>query len=692
MEKAFTAVVVSIAAFAASAATCSVWAPPGSAEGNYDGNADVTGSWGTYSTPASETTYLFNAPGSYTVGLADDFTAQRTIAVDNGADVTLDFSPYVWNLSSSRMIRIPFSADSDSESALTLASGTLTNIYCVYVGNKPNTPGGRLSIDGENSRMFVTDTFYVGYISTNSSATARITDGARLSTAKLVVGNGGVDRASLFVGGGAAVDVTGGGLTYVGGGSSSNTLCVVGKGTRVNVNGQLRAGTSPTSVGNLVVIADGAAWTNSSHNFIIGYQGSYNVGMITNGVNCKLQKVYVGGAKEAYGNYLLVSGSDTTVSATEVYSGMGGSRNRIRVDAGASVSATTLQLNRGTDSQASGSAESFGNVLEIDGQNTRFSVVNPPSFGYTNNEARVTVSGGACLDISASETYVYVGQGLDSCSNAVEVVSGGVVTNQSKLAIGNSAACSSNIVRVSGTDSLWRQTKLVKVGAHGSLNELIIEDGATWWQSGASLYVGYSAGSSSNTVTVTGRGSLLNITNQVFCVGYSGKGNKLVVSDGATCYAGGSSGAIISNESAVVVSNGRLLCQYKVLMMSSTLELSGANGFAHIPQLNLLGSDCTLRFVADRNGLPELYIRKPESGGQESNIKVVAASGGRIEIDATKCRVRGTFTLFDSANPMPEALRSNIVTKGPVSLEWSSDYKKLTATTTPNVGFVMLVR
>jgi hypothetical protein len=41
---------------------------------------------------------------------------------------------------------------------------------------------------------------------------------------------------------------------------------------------------------------------------------------------------------------------------------------------------------------------------------------------------------------------------------------------------------------------------------------------------------------------------------------------------------------------------------------------------------------------------------------------------------------------------MPEALRSNIVTAGPVSLEWSSDYKKLTATTTPNVGFVMLVR
>ena len=690
MEKAFTAVVVSLAVFAASAATCSVWAPPGSAEGNYDGNADVTGSWGTYSTPASETTYLFNAPGSYTVGLADDFTAQRTIAVDNGADVTLDFSPYVWNLSSSRMIRIPFSADSDSESALTLASGTLTNISSVSVGNKENAPGGRLTLEGANSRMFVTDNFYVGNVATG--AYARVTDGALLSTKSLTVGNSDSGNSTLLVDGGAAVDVTGGGLTYVGGGSSSNTLCVVGKGTRVNVNGQLRAGTSPTSVGNLVVIADGAAWTNSSHNFIIGYQGSYNVGMITNGVNCKLQKVYVGGAKEAYGNYLLVSGSDTTVSATEVYSGMGGNRNRIRVDAGASVSATTLQLNRGTDSQASGSAESFGNVLEIDGQNTRFSVVNPPSFGYTNNEARVTVSGGACLDIGASENYVYVGQGQGSCSNVVEVVSGGIVTNQSKLAIGNLASCSSNIVRVSGTGSLWRQTKLVKVGATGSGNDLRIEDGATWWQSGASLFVGYSAGSSSNTVTVTGRGSLLNITNQVFCVGYSGKGNKLVVSDGATCYAGGSSGAIISNESAVVVSNGRLLCQYKVLMMSSTLELSGAEGFAHIPQLNLLGSDCTLRFVADRNGLPELYIRKPESGGQESNIKVVAASGGRIEIDATKCRVRGAFTLFDSANPMPEALRSNIVTTGPVSLEWSSDYKKLTATTTPSVGFVMLVR
>ena len=690
MKKAFIAVVVSIAAFAASAATCSVWAPPGSAEGNYDGNADVTGSWGTYSTPASETTYLFNAPGSYTVGLADDFTAERTIAVDNGADVTLDFSPYVWNLSSSRMIRIPFSADSDSESALTLASGTLTNISSVSVGNKENAPGGRLTLEGANSRMFVTDNFYVGNVATG--AYARVTDGALLSTKLLTVGNSDSGDSALLVDGGATVDVTGGGITYVGGGSSSNTLCVVGKGTRVNVKGQLRAGTSPTSVGNLVVIADGAAWTNSSHNFIIGYQGSYNVGMITNGVNCKLQKVYVGGAKEAYGNYLLVSGSDTTVSATEVYSGMGGSRNRIRVDAGASVSATTLQLNRGTDSQASGSAESFGNVLEIDGQNTRFSVVNPPSFGYTNNEARVTVSGGACLDIGASENYVYVGQGLDSCSNAVEVVSGGVVTNQSKLAIGNSAACSSNIVRVSGTDSLWRQTKLVKVGAHGSLNELIIEDGATWWQSGASLYVGYSAGSSSNTVTVTGRGSLLNITNQVFCVGYSGKGNKLVVSDGATCYAGGSSGAIISNESAVVVSNGRLLCQYAVRMMSSTLELSGANGFAHIPQLNLLGSDCTLRFVADRNGLPELYVRKPESGGMQEKIKINAASGGRIEIDATKCRVRGTFTLFDSANPMPESLRSNIVTKGPVSLQWSTDYKNLTATTTPSVGFVMLVR
>ncbi len=690
-------VLASLAALSVVASACAAtyqqWISPGASEGNYGGYADDPDSWGGSTGSASETTYLFNSPGSYDIGLRGNFQLPRTIAVDNGADVSLKFAPYVWDIKPStggRCVRIPFSSGSDVESKLALESGTLTNIYCVYVGNKPNTPGGRLSIDGENSRMFVTDTFYVGYISTNSSATARITDGARLSTAKLVVGNGGVDRASLFVGGGAAVDVTTGNLTYVGGGSSSNTLCVTGAGTSVSIKGQLRAGTTPASISNMVIIADGAVWTNKDNNFIIGYQGAYNVGMITNGASCSLKQVYVGGAKESYGNMLLVSGQGTTVSASNVYSGMGGNGNLIRVDDGASVAVTTLNLNYGTDSQAQGSAPSCGNKVEIDGPGTYVGILNPSAFGYTNSEAKVTVSNEARLDIGSGDKYIYVGQCHGASSNSVEVVAGGVVTNQMKLCIGGASECRSNMVCVSGANSLWRQMKLVKVGGYGHENELRIEDGATWWQTGDSLYVGYYDSSVSNCVTVTGTGSLLNISNKVFLVGYAGKWNRLVVTDGGVCYVGGGGGSVVSNESSLVISNGRLSCEAPVNMYSSTLELAGVNGYAHIPQLNLKDGGCTIRFVADRNGLPLLYVIK--SSSTEKNIKINAPSGGRIEIDATKCRVRGTFTLFDSANPMPESLRSNIVTTGPVSLEWSSDYKKLTATTTPNVGFVMLVR
>lgn len=718
MKRLIIAAFASALAAGAHAATRSVWTPLGSVSGDYSGNIDDSANWTAESSSEAATTKLFNAPGSYTVGLSQNYENSSILAFDNGK-VTFNFGSYIYSWGSTqRDILLPYSENSATAPSLTIESGTVSNIASIVIGNIETLGGESLTLKGEGTRVFAKNLFAGRY---GTNATARITDGAFLYCVNGDSNNNrfmAENQSSIVIDGGADAMVGGSkGVVFVGENTCSNRFHVSGAGTRLymsNSSKQLRIGYNEGSEGNLFTVADGAVYTNLART-VVGFSGSNNAAIITNGASCSLQDVYVGGtgdgAGDACGNALLISGADTSVTAKYLHVGRGGDRNTVRIDGGSEAAVTQILFFHAEADEGGDFSRGFGNRLVVDGVGTVLTSSNDyPMRVNTNDAARITVSNGGYLGLkpSTSEQFTYIGEGY-SASNVFEVLSGGIVTNGAKLVLGNGYTCPSNVIRVSGSGSSWYQRKYVRIGASGSFNELRIEDGGKWRQNGGDLFVGAYELGASNTIYVTGTGSELALDNKLI-IGQGGVGNKLVVMDGGVCSVGGGTSIVSNNasvavfsggtleykkavevfSSSVVVNNATLSCLALAKLWSSTLELTGKDGYAHIPQLTLADGDCILKFTADRSGLPRLDVLK--SSSTTSNIRVTANDGGRIEVDATECRVRGTFTLFSSANAMPQALRENIVTTGPVALQWSSDFKTLTATTTPNVGFVMLVR
>jgi len=112
--------------------------------------------------------------------------------------------------------------------------------------------------------------------------------------------------------------------------------------------------------------------------------------------------------------------------------------------------------------------------------------------------------------------------------NSLVISNGGTVANTAGL-IGRSGGSSNNSVLVTGTDSLWTNSVVLVVGVSGSLNSLVISNGGTVANNNGDI--GRFGNSSNNSVLVTGAGSLWTNNGNVY-VGSSGSGNNLVISNG----------------------------------------------------------------------------------------------------------------------------------------------------------------
>jgi T5SS/PEP-CTERM-associated repeat protein len=102
----------------------------------------------------------------------------------------------------------------------------------------------------------------------------------------------------------------------------------------------------------------------------------------------------------------------------------------------------------------------------------------------------------------------------------------------------DSSAASNNSVLITGTNSLWSNSGAVMIGNVGSDNSLTISNGGHVMVSGTSgtsnnwLSIGENAGANSNTVTVTGSNSQLTVAGWLEVGWGSNTGNKMLISDG----------------------------------------------------------------------------------------------------------------------------------------------------------------
>ena len=149
------------------------------------------------------------------------------------------------------------------------------------------------------------------------------------------------------------------------------------------------------------------------------------------------------------------------------------------------------------------------------------------NFNSSNNSVLVTGAGSVW---SASEE---LDVGYSGAGNSLVISDGGLVVSLLGGHMGYDSSSSSNSVLVTGAGSVWSASEELDVGYWGGGNSLVISNGGLVVNDIG--YVG-SWGSSSNSVLVTGPGSVW--TNGEVDVGYSGAGNILVISDGGQVLTG----------------------------------------------------------------------------------------------------------------------------------------------------------
>jgi T5SS/PEP-CTERM-associated repeat protein len=114
------------------------------------------------------------------------------------------------------------------------------------------------------------------------------------------------------------------------------------------------------------------------------------------------------------------------------------------------------------------------------------------------------------------------------------VISGGTVLSDYFGYLGYNYGSSSNSVLITGLGSVWSNRYSLYVGEYGAFNTLTISNGGAVY-AGTNVYLGYNSSSSNNTVLVSGTGSVWSNGYSLY-VGFSGKGNSLIISDGgAVC-------------------------------------------------------------------------------------------------------------------------------------------------------------
>ncbi|MBI3882104.1 MAG: hypothetical protein HY301_18850 [Verrucomicrobia bacterium] len=120
--------------------------------------------------------------------------------------------------------------------------------------------------------------------------------------------------------------------------------------------------------------------------------------------------------------------------------------------------------------------------------------------------------------------------GTNGSNTGLVLTNGAVLTNTGAAYIGLNAGANSNSVTLAGAGTQWLSTSNLSIGFGGSLNSLVISGGAVVTNQGANT-IGFSAGSSFNSVAVVGTGSVWAGQSDL-TVGLFGAANSLVVSSG----------------------------------------------------------------------------------------------------------------------------------------------------------------
>jgi T5SS/PEP-CTERM-associated repeat protein len=327
---------------------------------------------------------------------------------------------------------------------------------------------------------------------------------------------------NLYIGFGAS-----GVSTNITSGTNSYNVTYVGVNT----------GDSNNSLG---VFYAGTLLSNSS-TVAIGYQGSSNSMVISNGATVAGGGSYIGYSGSA-NNYVLVTGSNSLFTITgnlAVGTGVASSGNRLVISNGALVVAkghSDLSLSLGATN----------NSVLVTGPGSQWRGGTYIAIGVQDSYNSLVVSNGA----NVYDTIGYIGYSSTSFSNTVLITSNSLWSNGGNLYVGYIG--SSNSLTIQGSSTVTVASNSYIGASNNSAGNSVVVDHSTW-SNGIRVYLGGTLANSNsvgNSLTITNQGvvygavSLASSSNSLIVTGSNSilYGTLLVgggVSNTATIESGG---------------------------------------------------------------------------------------------------------------------------------------------------------
>ena len=443
-----------------------------------------------------------------------------------------------------------FTAASVNNTALvTGANSVWSNRANLRVGDA----GSRNQVIVSNGGMvFTAGNGIIGRITGANSNTVLVTDagshwtgglnsdlyvGSNGSFNRLVISNGAVadhwravQLGSTTVSVSNEVVVTGAGsvlsnssFVVVGQNGAANRLTVSNGGTVASLGGEI--GNSTNSINNEVIVTGaGSVWSNTFQLFA-GSVGRGNRLVVSNGgLVFAANAAYVGFSPTATNSRVIVDGGTlraANFSSTAVYD----------VRRGTNVfNAGLIDVDQLFVTNTSGVPETKfifnGGTLITRGAFISSDITFSVGAGGTTPAIWDVRAGAINTVVSGNDIYI----GSNSSFNQVLVTNGALLSfSANNVIVGHTSGAKSNTVTLAGIGSRWQNFPNLFVGSNGSVNRVIVSNGALLTNSQG--IIGAAASALSNEVIVTGAGSIWGQTANLF-VGSNGSGNRLTVSNG----------------------------------------------------------------------------------------------------------------------------------------------------------------
>ena len=556
-----------------------------------------------------------------------------------------------------------------------------TNSYInTYVGYASNSSNNSLTIGNTNTLLTNSGDVYLGDSGPNNSMV--ISNGGTVSDSNGWIGysNSSTGNSALVSDSNSlwsnAADMT------VGGDGTRNSL-VVSNGGQVAVTGGSNGtviGLSADSSNNSVLITGaGSAMTNES-DLIVGFRGGVNLLVISNGgtvaVDGNNYGTVIGLSNTANNNSILVTGTNSNGNAStltnthDLYVGYTGSSNNLRIEGGGL--AANFNGFIGYSNTAAGSS------VMVSDPGSLWSIAGDMSVGVDGSRNSLVISNGGQVAVNGVYLGAVIGLNADSSNNSVLVtgfnttastltltnadliigyagssnsltINGGAQVANFNGWIGYSNTAVGNADLVSDSGSIWTNNGDLYIGADGSGNRLVIQNGAqvsvSVDSSSNGAVIGYGSNSSSNSVQVNdaslfvGADTNGGYANADLYVGYNGSSNSLVIINGGQVYVSGANiGAVIGYGSN---SSGNLML------------VSGSDGN---------GSYSSLNVGADKNNVfYNVDLIVGYNGGSNS---LVISNGGQAYVSGVRYGMVIGFNDGSSNNSVLVTGSSSTLTNG----------------------------